>query len=265
MPRFPRRPFLALTAALALAACAGVPTEGIPPAVGDTSANALDWAGRYAGVLPCADCEGIETRLDLAEDQTYVLRTRYLGKSERVFEEKGRFRWDRDGRSIRLDGFDGGPGRYLVGENQLFHLDSAGQRIEGPLAGHYRLSKQVAPNTDPALLGQRWRLVEAMGQPVTPPTDGAAPHLQFDADGRIHGNAGCNGFFGGYVIDGPTRLRFEGVGSTLMACVDMQVETVFLDALGKVDNYAVGDGRLSLHRARMAPLLRFEAEPAADQ
>ncbi len=38
-----------------------------------TSQNSLDWAGVYEGVLPCADCPGIQTRLTLSRDETYEL------------------------------------------------------------------------------------------------------------------------------------------------------------------------------------------------
>ena len=31
--------------------------------LGDNSQNALDWAGTYKGILPCADCEGMKMQL----------------------------------------------------------------------------------------------------------------------------------------------------------------------------------------------------------
>ena len=34
------------------------------------SRNSLDWAGIYEGVLPCADCPGIQTRLTLSRDES---------------------------------------------------------------------------------------------------------------------------------------------------------------------------------------------------
>ncbi len=36
----------------------------------------------FTGVLPCADCEGIEHHLDVMPDRSYALRTRYLGRDE---------------------------------------------------------------------------------------------------------------------------------------------------------------------------------------
>lgn len=37
-----------------------------------TSETSLDWAGVYEGTLPCADCEGIHTLIELHEDKSYV-------------------------------------------------------------------------------------------------------------------------------------------------------------------------------------------------
>ena len=45
--------------------------------------NSLDYIGMYKGVVPCADCEGIETTLWL-DDNNFVLITNYLGKKSKA-------------------------------------------------------------------------------------------------------------------------------------------------------------------------------------
>jgi copper homeostasis protein (lipoprotein) len=45
----------------------------------------------------------------------------------------------------------------------------------------------------------------------------------------------------------------------MMACPELAQEREFLEMLPRVDNYTLGDGALSLNRARMAPLARFRA------
>lgn len=40
----------------------------------------IDWQGRYSGLLPCADCNGIRTTLNLAQDKTFSLTEQYIGK-----------------------------------------------------------------------------------------------------------------------------------------------------------------------------------------
>ncbi|MFN3640898.1 MAG: META domain-containing protein, partial [Flavobacterium sp.] len=55
------------------------------------------------------------------------------------------------------------------------------------------------------------------------------------------------------------RIKFSKVASTMMACDDMDTEQEFAKVLETVDNYSLADGKLSLNKARMAPLARFEA------
>ncbi len=64
-------------------------------------------------------------------------------------------------------------------------------------------------------------------------------YIQF-ADGQAQGNAGCNGFFGGYEIDGDA-LTISELGSTMMACEEerSQREMEFLTALGAVTGYRI--------------------------
>ena len=108
-----------------------------------TSRIALDWAGTYIGVLPCADCEGIETVLLLREDLSFEMTRKYLGKSDPVFRQSGSFTWDEQGRSIRLEEEhpSGEAKHFQVGENRLFMLDMEGERVRGSLEEHYILHK----------------------------------------------------------------------------------------------------------------------------
>ena len=105
------------------------------------SENSLDWAGSYAGVLPCADCAGIETVITLNVDGRFLRQVRYLGKSNELFTDEGRFTWDASGGTVSLETTGGSPQNYKVGENRLLHLDQAGRPIAGPLAENYLLLK----------------------------------------------------------------------------------------------------------------------------
>jgi len=106
-----------------------------------TSLIALDFWGTYKGIVPCADCEGIETTIQLKADETFEVQTVYLGKSDEVFTYSGHYHWNDDGRSIHLHGIENGPSYYFVGENQLIQLDMEGNRIAGELAEKYLLQK----------------------------------------------------------------------------------------------------------------------------
>ncbi len=94
------------------------------------------------GTLPCADCEGIETEVQLTDNGEFVKKTKYLGKGDgTVSESKGKFDWNADGNSITLSGIDA-PNQYAVGENTLTHLDREGKKITGTLADNYVLRKK---------------------------------------------------------------------------------------------------------------------------
>ena len=112
-------------------------------ATGDNSRTSVDWDGTYFGVVPCADCPGIETRITLNKDGTYQISWKYQDKGDEVFQNAGSFQWDDKGGVITLGNFDKDffPNQYRVGENRLFQLDKEGNRITGELAEKYILSK----------------------------------------------------------------------------------------------------------------------------
>ena len=108
-----------------------------------TSQNSIEWDGMYKGVLPCADCNGIETELILYKDQTYTITRKYLGKGGVAnADSKIPFSWV-NGNTIRLDGVIDGPSMYLVGEGSVTQLDINGKMIKGALKDKYVLHKQL--------------------------------------------------------------------------------------------------------------------------
>jgi len=64
---------------------------------------------------------------------------------------------------------------------------------------------------------------------------------------RVNGFAGCNRFFGQYVLDG-TKLSFSALGSTMMACPEgMDTELAFLRALNETDRMELDNLSLLLY------------------
>lgn len=268
-PVFSRAVSLALV--LSLAACSGTPIVDeqrqtpINATVSDghTSRNALDWAGTYSGVMPCASCPGIETTVTLNADGSFERRMVYIDESPAPFVETGRFVWDDAGRNITLTGDGTATSRYQVGEHQLFHLDQDGQRIDGELSAHYMLHQHIK---DSRIEDRHWTLVELHGRTIEVDKQGRKAFIVLRAeDSRAHGNAACNMFNGVYAIKTGQRIEFSrNMAMTMMACPDMQIEQQFIEVLQTVDNYSLGDnGTLTLNRARMAPLARFVESPGA--
>ena len=110
------------------------------PGISHTARDSLDWAGSYRGVLPCADCEGIETLVTLTDDSRFRSQSNYLGKGDgTIFSEQGTFTWNAEGNTVTFAGRE--PAKYFVAENQLIRLALDGSRITGALAGNYILIK----------------------------------------------------------------------------------------------------------------------------
>ena len=229
-------------------------------AIGDNSQTSVDWAGNYTGTLPCADCEGILTTLTLDQNLNYKRATTYLGKTMTPHIETGKFTWDKGGSTIFLQNADkSSPNRYLVGENHLKQLDMEGNVISGKMADLYQLHKDLSGYTDHELVGKKWKLVEMNGRPVANTAGELDYFIQMDnEENRIFGYAGCNNFFGTYELKEGLRVKFSQIGSTMMACPDMNTEKELFQILETVDNYRVNKNTLELNKARMMPMARFE-------
>ncbi len=105
----------------------------------DNSQNALDWAGNYEGTLPCADCPGIITVLNLKSDNSFSMYNKYIDRDVEI-NDTGSFTWDDKGSVVHLKGKNTDV-KYKVGEGVLIQLDLEGNLIEGPLKDAFNLKK----------------------------------------------------------------------------------------------------------------------------
>jgi heat shock protein HslJ len=103
--------------------------------------------------------------------------------------------------------------------------------------------ERSAADAEIDLDGTSWTLDWVDGQDAVSSGDSRAT-LVFE-EGRVRGNATCNGFSGSYERDGST-LSFGMLMSTMMACEGMTQETAYLAALELVAAYRVQDGQLFL-------------------
>ena len=207
------------------------------------SMNSLDWAGRYEGTLPGKGGASEAVVLVLKEDLSYEM-TRNGKKSE------GGFAWGPDGGKVVLPE----ESLYLfVGENFMKAVTRKGKDVEG---GKYRLEKTA----DTGITEKYWKLIELNGKPVTVREGGREPHLVIKQEGnRVSGHGGCNGFGGACDLNEATgRIRFSKIAATQMACPGDNTEGEFFKVLAEADNFTTDGKFLSLNKARMAPLARFE-------
>lgn len=108
------------------------------------------------------------------------------------------------------------------------------------------------------LAGKEWVMVELNGQAVV--RSERPVTLNLTTDNRINGNGGCNRYFGNYEILPQKRIRFNGVGSTKMACAEgMDTEQALFSVFKQADSYSLTGSTLSLDKGRDAVLARFES------
>jgi len=102
------------------------------------------WAGVYTGVIPSAGGEGIDVKVTLNANETYKVESRYIGKSDEVFTNAGKFTWNSERNIVIIpnERADLPPSYYKLGEKALIHLDIEGNVITGALANDYILKKQ---------------------------------------------------------------------------------------------------------------------------
>jgi len=250
---------------------APAPTEvevnGNPENQTQTATNSIDYLGIYKGVLPCADCAGIETSIELAEDFSFTMVSKYKGKSTNPVEIKGTFRWDADGKTIKLDNGADLRQQYLVTENALTKLDNDGRKIEGKLAQQYVLKKVTdaaaeklpVPQQEQStqdIVGVRWKLIELNGQSVQ--QTGEKPlYIEVDAMNAFTGFAGCNSLRGHYETK-DNRIRFMRIMGTMKGCDQLPIEEKFKAMLGAVNNF-VRNGKTLQFRDGENFIAKFEA------
>lgn len=217
------------------------------------SRYSLDWAGSYKGLLPCADCVGITTVIQLNQDNTYQIQQEYEGTNSLVQTSSGDFIWEDNGNNIELK-IGEETRKFQVGENRLFWLDNDGKRITGTLANNYVLDKEEKND----ITEKYWKLVLLMGDTVK--TEGTREaYIILKQDESLIGNGGCNAINGSYNLDGQDGISITGISSTEKACKAQATEEKLIQVLQKADSYLLKGDTLFLHKGRMVPLAKFEA------
>lgn len=228
-------------------------------AIPDNSLTSIDWPGVYRGVLPCADCEGIETEIKINANLTYEMSSTYLGKNEEAIRENGSFIWDEAGAKITLENENpkSESNQFLVGENILFKLDAKGNKIESELKETHQLKKVLFDNT---IAEKYWKLIALNGKNIIlGKNQNTAPHLMLkNGSSRVFGNGGCNAFQGFYELSEGNKIKFTKIATTKMFCDYMETEQALLQVLENAENYSVKNDTVTLNNAAVISLAKFQ-------
>lgn len=224
----------------------------------------LKISGGYAGIIPCADCEGINYEIDIKPDMTYRERTVYIGKQDdRPITVEGK--WEFEGpEKIRLYKKTDAMSRFDILKGNLIMLDENGRRFGGTDSVKYILkpgSMQVvekktdttkitkAADTTVISINGKWNLIEINGMK---PEEGnymtGIPDLEINGvDNKFTSNSGCNRTKGGVQIVNDA-ITFSKFFSTKITCPGTG-ESEYVSTLRSVDSYKIEKGILILNAA----------------
>lgn len=96
------------------------------------------WTGKYSGVLPCGDCKGIKTEIEVKPDSTYTLTSQYLGKGVPAVIYNGTYHFEKSKNMITLDAV-GDHLKFEVQDGMLIKRDKFGNPEQGAEEARYYL------------------------------------------------------------------------------------------------------------------------------
>lgn len=253
--------------------------------------NNQGFIGTYIGVLPCGDCEGMETKITINENNTYTKSVHYLGKGNKIFEQKGTITWNTLGNVIQLNEIENSPNQYLVSKRKLIQLDLEGDFIKGNLAKEYELLKQsetiseienVEPYTEKVNLNNKleatasleqvnpaqgkytlaetkWKLLKLKGKLIKQRANKVNFIKMNSSDGKFSAFMGCNNIFGSYIMPKVSTIVFSEIGATQIACSTMSTENEFIHMLEETTSYVLDKDNLTFYRSGKVPIATFVA------
>src|SRR5574344_886923 len=89
---------------------------------------------------------------------------------------------------------------------------------------------------DQSLKDTKWQL-ESLNEKAIKKIERVAS-INFDKENKVYGNLGCNNFFGKFESKNDL-LKISQIGSTMMMCQDMSIESLYSKILENVKKYKV--------------------------
>jgi uncharacterized lipoprotein NlpE involved in copper resistance len=105
----------------------------------ETKSSMKNLVGTFSGLIPCADCPGIEVTLSFNPDSSFFESMIYQERNS-SFKDSGQ--WFRDGKILKVN--EQATSRYFLikSDSTISWLDGDKKEIEGPLKEHYILKKK---------------------------------------------------------------------------------------------------------------------------
>lgn len=120
-----------------------------------------------------------------------------------------------------------------------------------------------SPGTD-NLANSSWTLQTLGPSGASTPVIGETPlTLNFESEGLVSGNGGCNSFAGSYEVQG-SQLVFTDIVSTLVACADESLtaqEQQYVGALQTAGEFELTGDQLTINYDNNQGVLNFTSSP----
>lgn len=101
-------------------------------------------------------------------------------------------------------------------------------------------ARRMVAGEETYIYDKEWKLTTLNGNAIDTIQHKSIPTLMFDKkEQRVSGNAGCNRMMGSFKISRVDNIAFSKLGSTLMACADMELEGTYMKALEQVNKFSV--------------------------
>lgn len=117
------------------------------------------------------------------------------------------------------------------------------------ISGMVSAQETQTSESDSGLVGTSWELISfTTPDGETLAISNTTVTLAFEDETRAGGNGGCNGYGSSYSVDGDA-ITFEGVISTMMACLDADImpqESAYFDALNTATRYEIDGDKLTI-------------------
>ncbi len=155
-----------------------------------------------------------------------------------------------------IDGFDYEPG-YLY-KLQVREESISKEAVPADASSiKYTLVKVLDKQIDNrSFIKGKWLLMRINGNPVNRSI--ALPTLEIDMDNfRISGSTGCNTYSGLIQRLNQETIQLGNVVSTRKACINRNIETVYLNALNEISTYRQDNDKLVLFGEKGNELLAF--------
>jgi heat shock protein HslJ len=216
----------------------------------------------YEGVLPCASCDGVVTKLDLSSvpgattTGRYVLTEIFLGQDEREpVVIKGDWMFSDEGgvKTYTLQKQEGVIKYAMLDEQMLRQLQNDGTAFPPELPYNLKkIEEKASPIFDTAWV---WKETVLLDGTIIAPLQPEAFVLTLGSDRRYTSTTDCNSLSGNFVIDEEV-LSLSPAISTKMFCEGSQ-DTVYMNDLVLANSFVIEGDELTLNLNRDHGAMKF--------